>query len=59
MVRAITGTLLDVGVGKTRLSDFQKIIASKNRSNAGASIDARGLFLWQIKYPFKLNSAKI
>lgn len=59
MVRAITGTLLDVGVGKTSLSDFQKIIASKNRSNAGASIDARGLFLWQIKYPFELNSAKI
>ena len=46
MVRAITGTLLDVGVGKTSLSDFQKIIDSKNRSNAGASIDAkRGFFM--------------
>ncbi|MDO4230127.1 MAG: tRNA pseudouridine(38-40) synthase TruA [Capnocytophaga sp.] len=51
MVRAIVGTLLDVGLGKISISDFEKIIESKNRSNAGASVPACGLFLTQIEYP--------
>jgi len=59
MVRAITGTLLDVGIKKTSLSEFKEIIKSENRGNAGASIDARGLFLWEIKYPFELKSADL
>ena len=50
MVRAIVGTLLDVGLDKISISDFKNIIESKNRSNAGLSVPAKGLFLTQIKY---------
>jgi tRNA pseudouridine38-40 synthase len=50
MVRAIVGTLLDVGLGKVSIEGFRKIIESKNRSNAGLSVPAKGLFLTQIKY---------
>ena len=55
MVRAITGTLLDVGQKKTSLLEFEKIISDKNRAKAGVSIEAHGLFLWKVKYPFELN----
>ncbi len=51
MVRAITGTLLDVGRKKISENDFRKIIESKNRSAAGVSVPAHGLFLTEIKYP--------
>lgn len=51
MVRAITGTLLDVGIQKLNIADFRKIIESKNRSNAGFSVPAHGLFLTGIEYP--------
>ncbi|OQX99934.1 MAG: tRNA pseudouridine(38-40) synthase TruA [Bacteroidetes bacterium 4572_117] len=51
MVRAITGTLFDVGRGKLSLDDFRVIIESKNRSNAGLSVPAHGLFLTDIEYP--------
>lgn len=50
MVRAIVGTLKDVGLGKISKEDFRKIIESKNRSNAGLSVPAKGLFLTNIKY---------
>ncbi|PQJ78911.1 tRNA pseudouridine(38-40) synthase TruA [Polaribacter porphyrae] len=50
MVRAIVGTLLDVGLGKITINDFKEIIESKNRSNAGLSVPAKGLFLTKIKY---------
>jgi tRNA pseudouridine38-40 synthase len=50
MVRAIVGTLIDVGLGKVSKDDFKKIIESKNRSNAGLSVPAKGLFLTAIKY---------
>lgn len=50
MVRAIVGTLLDVGFGKISIDDFRDIIESKNRRNAGLSVPAKGLFLTQIKY---------
>lgn len=50
MVRAIVGTLIDVGFGKITIDDFKKIIESKNRSNAGLSVPAKGLFLTNIKY---------
>ena len=50
MVRAIVGTLLEVGTGKIAQNDFRKIIESKNRSNAGLSVPAKGLFLTEIKY---------
>ena len=51
MVRAIVGTLLDVGTGKIDLDDFRKIIIKKDRSNAGASAKAQGLFLCEVAYP--------
>ena len=52
MVRAIVGTLLNVGLGKTSLEEFRKIIESKNRSKAGVSVPARGLFLTQVEYDY-------
>ncbi len=51
MVRAIVGTLIEVGVGKISTSDVAHIIASKNRSNAGKSVPAEGLCLTEITYP--------
>lgn len=51
MVRAIVGTLVEIGKEKLSLSDFQKIIESKCRSHAGISAPARGLFLTKIAYP--------
>lgn len=50
MVRAIVGTLIDVGLDKISIDDFRKIIESKNRGNAGLSVPAKGLFLTNIKY---------
>jgi len=50
MVRSIVGTMLDVNSGKISLTDFSKIIESKNRSNAGKSAPAEGLFLTAINY---------
>lgn len=51
MVRAITGSLLDVGRAKTSVRGFAKIIESQNRSEAGFSVPAHGLYLSKIKYP--------
>ncbi|MDY0780277.1 tRNA pseudouridine(38-40) synthase TruA [Tenacibaculum sp. IB213877] len=52
MVRAIVGTLLEVGLGKLSLEDFKKVIESKNRSKAGVSVPAKGLFLTRVKYDY-------
>ena len=52
MVRAIVGTLLEVGSGKISVDDFRKIIESKNRSNAGLSVPAKGLFLTKVEYSY-------
>ena len=51
MVRAIVGTLLDVGLGKISLKDVNSIIKSKDRSLAGVSVPAKGLSLVRVKYP--------
>ncbi len=51
MVRAITGTLADVGLGKTTLEEFEQIIQSGKRSKAGFSAPAHALFLTDVKYP--------
>lgn len=51
MVRAIVGTLLELGSGKINLNEFNQIIESKNRSNAGFSVPAHGLALVKIEYP--------
>jgi tRNA pseudouridine38-40 synthase len=51
MVRAIVGTLIDVGRGKTSLNEFVNIIESRDRSLAGTSAPAEGLMLTNIEYP--------
>ena len=50
MVRAIVGTLLEVGKGKITVDDFRKIIEMKNRGAAGTSAPPHGLFLVDIGY---------
>jgi tRNA pseudouridine38-40 synthase len=54
MVRAIVGTLVDVGRGKIAEADFVKIIEAKDRSLAGTSAPAEGLFLTSIEYPVNI-----
>ncbi|WP_445159202.1 tRNA pseudouridine(38-40) synthase TruA [Mesohalobacter salilacus] len=56
MVRAITGTLIDVGLGKTNYEEFINIIKSQDRRRAGKSVPAQGLYLTDIKYPYPLKS---
>lgn len=51
MVRAVVGTLLEVGRGKLSIDGFRKIIEAKDRCKAGSSADARGLSLVGIEYP--------
>jgi tRNA pseudouridine38-40 synthase len=51
MVRAIVGTLVDVGLGKTSLEEFERIIDSKDRREAGQNVPPHGLYLVKVKYP--------
>jgi tRNA pseudouridine38-40 synthase len=51
MVRAIVGTLMEVGVGKLTIQQFRELIERKDRAFAGPSVDARGLHLITIEYP--------
>lgn len=51
MVRAITGTLLEVGRNKLHPRQFEEIILKKNRKHAGKSIAPYGLYLWEVEYP--------
>lgn len=50
MVRAVVGTLLDVGTGKITHSDFASILRSKDRKRAGANVPPHGLYLEKVKY---------
>ncbi|MBP5771195.1 MAG: tRNA pseudouridine(38-40) synthase TruA [Bacteroidaceae bacterium] len=50
MVRAIVGTLMEVGRGQLTLDGFRQVIEQKNRSVAGDSVPARGLFLQDVEY---------
>jgi len=52
MVRAIVGTLIEVGKKQISLAQFKQIIEAKNRSNAGLSVPAHGLYLAKIEYPY-------
>ncbi len=51
MVRAIVGTLVEVGQGKLKLADIDRILASENRGEAGYSVPAKGLYLTEVTYP--------
>ena len=50
MVRAIVGTLMEVGRGQLTIDGFRHVIEQKNRSKAGDSVPARGLFLQNVEY---------
>tara|TARA_R110002094_G_scaffold172248_5_gene153944 strand:- start:52 stop:795 length:744 start_codon:yes stop_codon:yes gene_type:complete len=56
MVRAIVGTLINIGLGKIAVDDLHTIIKSKNRSEAGFSVPAHALYLTAVQYP---NDIKI
>ena len=51
MVRAIVGTLLEVGRGRMSVEEFCQVIEQKDRCSAGTSVPGRGLFLTRIDYP--------
>ena len=50
MVRAVVGTLVEVGRGRMTLDEFRAVVASGSRKNAGESMPAHALFLWDIVY---------
>ena len=50
MVRAVVGTLIDVGRGRLSLDDFRKVIEGKRRTEAGESMPANALFLEDVRY---------
>jgi tRNA pseudouridine38-40 synthase len=51
MVRAIVGTMVEVGRGLKTVADFQKVLDSQERSKAGMSASPDGLYLCDIRYP--------
>jgi tRNA pseudouridine38-40 synthase len=59
MVRAIVGTLLEVGFKKLTIDEFCSIIEAKDRSLAGASVPANGLFLVDIVYPEEMSQGLV
>ena len=52
MVRAIVGTMINIGLEKIKLHDFQNILESKDRNQAGFSVPAHGLYLTKIDYDY-------
>ncbi|MBD0778014.1 tRNA pseudouridine(38-40) synthase TruA [Maribacter sp. ANRC-HE7] len=55
MVRAVVGTLIEVGIGKSDLEYVRNVLKSKDRSLAGPSVPAKGLYLTKISYPEALQ----
>jgi tRNA pseudouridine38-40 synthase len=51
MVRALVGTMVEIGFGKMNLKEFEEIILAKDRRRARKSAPAKGLFLAEIEYP--------
>jgi tRNA pseudouridine38-40 synthase len=54
MVRAIVGTMVDIGFGRIKPEDLTVIVDKKDRSAAGASVPAKGLFLVDVQYPAEI-----
>ena len=52
MVRAVVGTLVEVGRGKLSEEGFRRIIDSRDRCAAGTSMPPQALFLWNVEYPY-------
>lgn len=53
MVRAVVGTLVDVGRGKLTVDGFAEIISKRDRCAAGTSMPPQALYLWDVTYPFE------
>lgn len=51
MVRIIVGTLLEVGQGRKSLEDVEQALKNGERTLAGPTVPAHGLFLWEVFYP--------
>ena len=56
MVRAIVGTLVEVGLGKLTVDGFCRIIEQRNRCCAGTSMPGHALYLWEITYPYPIGT---
>lgn len=56
MVRAIVGTLLEVGRGKMSVEGFRRVIEQKDRGKAGTSVPGNALFLVNVEYPESIFS---
>jgi tRNA pseudouridine38-40 synthase len=54
MVRAVVGTLMEVGRGKMTVDEFRRVIEAKNRCSAGSSVPGNALFLVDVGYPEEL-----
>lgn len=52
MVRAMVGTMMDVGMEKMSLEEFSTLLTSGTRSDAGQSVPSQGLFLEEVVYPY-------
>ena len=50
MVRAVVGTLVEVGRGRLTIDEFKKIVDGGTRSDAGESMPGNALFLWEVTY---------
>ena len=54
MIRALVGTLLEVGQEKMSIEEFQEVIKIKDRTKAGRAVPAEGLFLTNVEYPSEI-----
>ncbi|MBR6247635.1 MAG: tRNA pseudouridine(38-40) synthase TruA, partial [Muribaculaceae bacterium] len=55
MVRAVVGTLVEVGRHKITVDEFCRIIEREDRCQAGTSMPGHALFLWDITYPYPIE----
>lgn len=56
MVRAVVGTLVDVGLHKLDIEGFRRVINMRDRCSAGTSMPPQALYLWNVTYPYLLSS---
>jgi len=57
MVRSIVGTMIDVGRGKIDANEFERIVLARDRTQAGRTAPAHGLYLVAVRYDDPENSA--
>lgn len=58
MVRAIVGTLVEIGLGKREVGDMAKVLEAKDRRLAGESAPAHGLYLTRVSYPKEIFNGR-